>query len=238
MNPQQDLVTDELQVLSALVSLPEAHDLIELGCGNARMLTDMLRRHPHLSAAALEVDAVQHAKNLARLAPELSGRLQLLPDSATAIPFPDARFDGALMLKSLHHVPVAQMPQALAEAWRVLRPGGWFYVSEPVYDGALNDIVKLYNDEGAVRAAAQAALDQALQTGSWEQTAERRFDMPAHFANWESFEQRMLYPSFADHQITEDLRQRVKAAFDPHCGADGAHFTRPMHVRLLRKRTD
>ncbi|OZB72855.1 MAG: SAM-dependent methyltransferase, partial [Thiomonas sp. 14-64-326] len=49
------------------------------------------------------------------------------------------------------------------------------------------------------------------------------------------FEQRMLYPSFADHQITDDLRQRVKAAFDPHCGANGAHFTRPIHVRLLQK---
>jgi 5-methylcytosine-specific restriction endonuclease McrA len=45
----------------------------------------------------------------------------------------------------------------------------------------------------------------------------------------------MLYPSFADHRITDDLRHRVKAAFEPYCSAEGASFTRPMHVRLLQK---
>jgi hypothetical protein len=27
----------------------------------------------------------------------------------------------------------------------------------------------------------------------------------------------------------------VRAAFEPHLRADGAHFVRPMHVRLLRR---
>ncbi len=71
-------------------------------------------------------------------------------------------FDLALMHKSLHHVPLTAMDQALAEVARVLRPGGYLYVSEPVYAGPLNEIVRLYNDEGVVRAAAQAALDRAL----------------------------------------------------------------------------
>ena len=52
--------------------------------------------------------------------------------------------------------------EVLAEVARVVKPGGWFYVSEPIYGGALNQIVRLYNDEGTVRAAAQAALDRAL----------------------------------------------------------------------------
>ena len=73
------------------------------------------------------------------------------------------------------------LAQALGEVARVLRPGGHLYVSEPVYGGALNDVVRLYNDEGVVRAAAQAALDAALRSGGWEQVAERRFEMPDHF---------------------------------------------------------
>ena len=229
------MIHNELDVLTELVPLGNSLKVIELGCGSARLLTELLQRCPACEALALEVDAVQHAKNLARLPEMLAPRLRFVRDSATAIPAADGGFDLALMLKSLHHIPQGAMQTALAETWRVLRPGGWLYASEPVYEGALNDIVKLYNDEGPVRAAAQAALDRALSTGQWQQTAERRFDMPAHFPSWESFEQRMLYPSFADHQITDDLRQRVKAAFDPHCSADGAHFTRPMHVRLLQK---
>lgn len=50
------------------------------------------------------------------------------------------------------------------------------------------------------------------------------------------FTQRMLYPSFADHQITPDIESRVRRAFEQHLGADGASFVRPMHVRLLRRR--
>lgn len=229
------MIHNELDVLTELVPFGSGLQVIELGCGNARLLTELLQRCPTCNALALEVDAVQHAKNLAQQPVDLKPRLRFVQQSATAIPAEDGGFDLALMLKSLHHIPLDAMQTALAETWRVLRPGGWLYVSEPVYDGALNAIVKLYNDEGVVRAAAQQALDVALASGRWAQIAERRFDMPAHFPNWGSFEQRMLYPSFADHQITEDLRQRVKAAFDPHCGADGARFTRPMHVRLLRK---
>lgn len=229
------LVHNELDVLADLVPLHRGLNVVELGCGSARLATDLLTRFGHCQVTGLEVDERQHAKNLARLPAELQGRLQFVQAGAQAVPAADGSFQLALMLKSLHHVPLPLMQQALTEVARVLQPGGWFYVSEPVYDGALNDIVKLYNDEGPVRAAAQSALDAALQTGVWTQVAERRFDMPARFADWAEFEQRMLYPTFADHGITEALSQRVRAAFEPHVGPQGACFTRPMHVRLLQK---
>lgn len=231
------LVHNELDLLAELVPLHRGLAVVELGCGSARLATDLLMRFEHCRVTGLEVDERQHAKNLARLPAALQGRLHFVQAGAQAVPAEDGSFQLALMLKSLHHVPLPLMQQALAEVARVLQPGGWFYVSEPVYDGALNNIVKLYNDEGPVRAAAQAALDAALQTGPWTQVAERRFDMPAHFADWAEFEQRMLYPTFADHGITETLSQQVRAAFEPHVGPQGARFVRPMHVRLLQKNT-
>jgi len=223
---------DELDVLADLVPLPEQR-IIELGCGNARLARALVQRFAGSQVVGLEVDAVQHAKNLA--APQ--ERLLFMAGSAEAVPFPDASFDGALMLKSLHHVPLVAMDAALAEVARVVKPGGWFYVSEPIYGGALNQIVRLYNDEGTVRAAAQAALDRALAAGThWTAAAERRFAQPVRFKDWPEFAQRMLYPSFADHGITPALEARVRAAFEPHVGPEGAHFMRPMHVRLLRRR--
>jgi len=223
---------DELDVLADLLPLAEQR-IIELGCGNARLARALVQRFAGSQVVALEVDAVQHAKNLA--APQ--ERLLFIAGTAEAVPFPDASFDGALMLKSLHHVPLAAMDAALAEVARVVRPGGWFYVSEPIYGGALNQIVRLYNDEGMVRAAAQAALDRALDAGThWTAAAEQRFAQPVRFKDWPEFAQRMLYPSFADHGITPALEARVRAAFEPHVGPEGAHFMRPMHVRLLRRR--
>lgn len=223
---------DELDLLADLVPLAEQR-IIELGCGNARLARALVQRCAGAQVVGLEVDEVQHAQNVAN--PQQ--RLVFMSGSAEAVPFPDASFDGALMLKSLHHVPLDAMDAAVAEVARVVRPGGWFYVSEPIFGGALNEIVRLYNDENTVRRAAQAALDRVLADGThWEVMAERRFAQPAHFQDWAEFEQRMLYPSFADHFITPALAARVRAAFLPHLTADGAHFVRPMHVRLLRRK--
>ena len=224
------LIRNELQVLSALVPL-EGQRIIELGCGNARLARQLLHAYPASQVTGLEVDARQHAKNLA----DPQEHLSFVVAGAQEVPFPDASFDLALMLKSLHHVPLPLLDQALSEVARVLRPGGHLYVSEPVYDGPLNEIVRLFNDEGVVRAAAQAAVDRALAQGPWQQVAERRFDMPVHYADFNEFEQRMMRPTYADHALTDELIQRVAVAFAPHCGPEGADFVRPMHVRLLRR---
>lgn len=229
--PVAAAIDDELDVLASLLPLSDQR-IIELGCGAAQLVRSLMLRWPGCTATALEVDARQHAKNLEK--PQ--ERLTFVAAGAEAIPEADARYDLALMLKSLHHVPQPLMATALGEVARVLRPGGHLYVSEPVYGGPLNELVRLYNDEGVVRAAAQSALDEALRSEAWEQVAERRFEMPVHFRRFEEFEQRMMRPTFADHAIDDAKLAAVRRAFEPHCGIDGAHFMRPMHVRLLRRR--
>lgn len=228
--PQDPVIANELDLLSELVPLAGAR-LVELGCGAARLARELLERHPDAELIGLEVDERQLAKNLA--APQ--ERLQFVGAGAEAIPFPDAHFDGALMLKSLHHVPMARMADALAEIRRVLRPGGWLYVSEPVYGGPFNEVVKIFNDEGVVRAAAQRALDAAIAAGGWRQEAERRFETPVRFADFEDFERRMMHPTFAERHVDAAMLEATRAAFAPHAGPQGAHFSRPMHVRLLRR---
>jgi len=143
------LIDDEIGVLSDLVPLA-GQRIIELGCGAAHLARTLLARHPDSRVTGLEVDERQHAKNLA--APQAG--LEFVAAGAQEIPFPDANFDLALMLKSLHHVPMPLLAQALGEVARVLRPGGHLYVSEPVYGGPFNDVIRVFNDEGVVRSAA------------------------------------------------------------------------------------
>lgn len=227
----QRLVHDELDLLEELVAL-DGQRIIELGCGAAALARALLGRHPGCSVTALEVDVRQHEKNLAK--PQ--DRLTFVAAGAQAVPRADASFDLALMLKSLHHVPMPEMSRALDEVARVLRCGGLLYVSEPVFDGPFNDVVRLFHDEGVVRAAAQAALDRVLEAGKlWEPAADIRFMMPVSFRSFEDFEARLMRPTFADHQIDDAKLAQVRAAFAPHLGSEGAHFIRPMHVRLLRR---
>jgi SAM-dependent methyltransferase len=226
------LIDDELTLLNELVPLMQ-RDIVELGCGNAQTARALLQRHPGCHVTGLEVDTRQHAKNLDNPQPGL----EFIAAGAEAIPFPDASFDLTLMLKSLHHVPVPAMAGALDEIARVLRPGGYLYVSEPVFAGEMNEVVRLFNDEEAVRAAAQAALDTALSSDVWEQTAERQFDMTVRFRDFADFEQRLMRPTFADHQLDEAKVAEVAAVFARYSGPGGAVFRRPMHVRLLRRVT-
>ena len=227
-------IDNELELLAQLVPLDDQR-IIELGCGSARLMRDLLQAHPGSVGLALEVDERQHAKNLA----QAQDRLSFAVGGAQAIAQPDARFDLALMLKSLHHVPLALMDGALAEVARVLRPGGHLYVSEPVYDGPLNDIVRIYNDEGVVRAAAQRAVDAALAPARgpalWQAAHEVRFMTRMSFRDFADFETRMMRPTFADHGLDDDQVARVRAAFEPHITPTGADFVRPMHIRLLRR---
>ena len=223
-------VTDETSLIETLVPLQGAR-IIEAGCGAAAMAREILHRYPSAEVIGIDVDERQLAKNVL----EPVERLRFERAGAQAIPFADASFDGAMMLKSLHHVPVALMDQAISEIARVLRPGGWYYVSEPVYDGPLNELVRLYNDEGEVRAAAQAALDRALASGDWIDVADHRFEVPVSFANFEDFERRMMRPTYADHRLDDAIVALVKQRYESHQRDGGAQFNRPMHVRLLHK---
>lgn len=226
------LVTNELDLLHALVDLDRHRKIIELGCGAAELSRHLLARFPGCEIAALEVDERQHAKNLLN---PLQG-LQFIQAGAQSIAFPSGAFDLALMLKSLHHVPLQQLDQALSEVHRVLKPGGLLYVSEPVFAGPLNEVMRLFHDEELVRAAALRAIQKAVATGDWEQLSETHFDVPVHYRDFADFEARMIGVTYANHRLDATTLQQVQERFAPHMTLDGAHFVRPMRVNLLRKR--
>ncbi|HEY8049414.1 MAG TPA: class I SAM-dependent methyltransferase [Ramlibacter sp.] len=230
-SPSAALVSNELDLLESLVDVHEAR-IVELGCGAAQLARDLLGRHPHARVTGIDPDERQLAKN--RTKPQ--ERLEFLPGGAGAIPFEAASFDGALMLKSLHHVPADAMDGALEEVARVLKPGAWLYVSEPVFAGEFNELVRLFNDEQAVRAQAQRALDRALASGRWTQQAEQRFETPVDFASVADFESRMLNPTFAERHVDAAKLHEIRRVYARYAGGDGpVHFTRPMHVRVLRR---
>ena len=101
-------------------------DVLEIGPGPG-VTTDWLReRVPHVTA--VEID---HA-----LAESLRRRTEatnvtIIEGDATAMELPDGRFSGAVSFTMLHHVPSPEaQDRLLAEACRVLRPGGVFVGSD------------------------------------------------------------------------------------------------------------
>jgi len=234
--PTDHLIRDELSLLQRLVPLDGAA-LVELGCGAADFARRLVAAHPGASLLGLEVDERQMAKNLAQPQGTWAG-IRFASAGAQAIPAADASFDGALMLKSLHHVPLALLDAALAEVHRVLRPGGWLYVSEPVFDGLANEVIRLFNDEGLVRREAYQALMRALEGGGWQMVTERYFEMPTRYRDFADFATRMIDVTYAERRLDGAVRDEVQRRFERlgRRGEDGfVHFSRVMRINLLRR---
>lgn len=233
-DPLADLFCDEREILEALLPF-EGADVLELGCGKAEKTRMIAKAGRVASITAIEVDRIQHAENL-RIAdlPKVTFAL----GGAEAIPAPDAKFDIVLMFKSLHHVPIDKMDQAMLEIRRVLKPGGLLYVSEPVFAGDFNEILRLFHDERAVREAAFASVRTAVLAGVFEFVDEKFFDTESRFESFEQFEARVLNVTHSDHRLSSELYDTVRRKFIAHVGPQGARFRQPMRVDLLRRPAD
>ena len=225
------VVTDELDFLLSMVNIGHRKKIIELGCGAADLSRRLVESHLGSEVVGVEVDERQHTKNMLNPAQGL----HFVRAGAQNIPFDHEQFDLALMLKSLHHVPLNEMGQALTEIHRVLRPTGLLYISEPVFAGALNEVMRLFHDEEEVRAAAIRAIEQAVLSGTWEQVTEKFFDVPVHYRDFEDFQKRLIDVTYVTHRLDQSTLQRVRDRFEPHMTSGGAHFMRPMRVNLLLK---
>ena len=109
-------------------------DLLELGPGPGAA-TDWLRQRVQ------RLVAVEHEEEAAdKLAERFAGtNVEVVRGDAAAVGYPDASFDTVATCTMLHHVPTrAEQDQVLAEAFRVLRPGGTFLGSDSLPSDGLH----------------------------------------------------------------------------------------------------
>ena len=109
------------------LALPPGAGVLELGCGEGGMWLVNLDRLPddvHLTLTDLSPGMLAAAR--VRLQPGLPNVRFAIADSQ-AIPFADDAFDVVIANHMLYHVP--DIPRALAEIRRVLRPDGQFHAA-------------------------------------------------------------------------------------------------------------
>ncbi|MEZ5459511.1 MAG: class I SAM-dependent methyltransferase [Steroidobacteraceae bacterium] len=206
--------------------------ILELGCGRAQLTRLLATAGAGRSVLALEVDAIQHDLNLA-ITDLPNVRFEL--GGAEAVPAGDDSFDAVFMFKSLHHVPPAQMPTALAEIRRVLKPGGHAWISEPVFAGDFNEILRLFHDESRVRQLAFDAVRAAVDSGALQLVEQIFFRAPVAFSDFAEFEKMVIGVTHTQHRLTPEVRAEVRRRFESHLTDGGAHFGQPMRIDLLRK---
>jgi len=221
----------EAEVYNRLLSLDNKH-ILELGCGTAQKTRDIATSGINRTVTAFEVDEIAHRKNLQindlpNVKFDLSGAQDILLD--------DESVDIVLMFKSLHHVPLEFMDVSLQEINRVLKPGGLAYISEPIFSGDFNNILRLFHNEQEVREAAFNSVRKAVDEGLFRLVEETFFNTPGHYRDFAEFENIIINATHNHHSLDAGLYEQVRQRFEKHLGDDGAHFLTPVRVDLLQK---
>jgi ubiquinone/menaquinone biosynthesis C-methylase UbiE len=226
-----DITCPEADIYNRLLSLDDKC-VLELGCGNADITRDIAGSGSGRKVAALEVDEAAHNNNL---------QIADLPNvtfglaGAENIPLEDESVDVVFMFKSLHHVPIDLMDQAMWEIQRVLKPGGLAYISEPIFSGDFNEILRLFHDEKKVREAAFNTLKKVVDQGVFSLVEEVFFNCPIHFKSFSDYDNKVIGATHSSHQLDDEVYTRVKRRFHAHLKDDGAYFALPIRVDLLQR---
>jgi ubiquinone/menaquinone biosynthesis C-methylase UbiE len=221
----------EREILNTVLSF-DHKNILELGCGKAKLTRIIAQGGEGRYVTATEVDKIQHDKNCA---------LTDLPNvdfvfaGSQDLPFDDNSFDVILLFKSLHHVPMEYMSAAMKEIARVLNFGGLAYISEPIFAGEFNDILRLFHDEQEVRAAAFDAIKNSVKAGDLKLVKQIFFNTPRNYPDFSDFEQLIINVTHSNHHLSDELMKEVKRKFMAHMTDTGAHFETPIRVDLLTK---
>ncbi len=229
--PVDQPVINELIVLGEMLKFDGAR-VLELGCGAAEKTRLIAERTGVSAIVAAEVDQIQHAKNLE--IPDLP-KVTFEAFGAESIAASNASFDIIILFKSLHHIPAALLDQSFAEMFRVLKPGGHVYISEPVFEGEFNEVIRLFNDEEIVRTGAFAAITRAVESGQFQLVEERFFRNIVKLQSFAQFEQGLINVTHSERNVSSELLVRIRERFESFRKPEGFVFEVPNRVDLLVK---
>ncbi len=128
-----DIYRDFLNTPAFFAMLPHVQGLkgLDIGCGEGHNTRLLARRGASVTAVDISEVFVQHARQLEEIEPL---GIHYLAGSAVELPFPASTFDFATGFMSFMDIPETE--SVLAEACRVLKPGGFlqFSITHPCYD--------------------------------------------------------------------------------------------------------
>lgn len=103
-------------------------EILDIGCGPGWFWASVAEGLPTaVSLTLADLSPGMVAEAVGRCAPLAFGRVDGFQADAATIPCEDGRFDGVVAMHMLYHLP--QPAEAIAEMWRVLKPGGFLAVT-------------------------------------------------------------------------------------------------------------
>jgi SAM-dependent methyltransferase len=204
--------------------------VLEVGCGAGRMLGWLAAN----GASPVGLDPGE--EQLARARAAVPG-IPLVRGVGEALPFASGRFSLVLFFNSLHHVPITEQWQAVAETARVLATGGELLAVEPLAEGDYFDLLRPLDDETEVRKEAYRALSASAALGL-RMASELVYRTRTVEPSWATVRDGFLAADPARAASLAPLEPQLERMFEqlgePTEG--GRAFSQPMRLNLLRRR--
>lgn len=113
---------DSDQVIPLLNMLPEGSSVLDLGCGAGQPITERL-------AECYQVTAVDISENMINLAQANLKQVNFIDGDISRLNLVNCKFDGAVAIFVLFHLPADEHELIFAKVWSWLNPGGYFLVT-------------------------------------------------------------------------------------------------------------
>ncbi|MGA8113135.1 MAG: class I SAM-dependent methyltransferase [Actinocatenispora sp.] len=129
-----------VDAFAAAVTSGDGGRVLDAGCGTGRMSR-------YLAERGCRVEGVDLSPGMVAMARRDSHDLVFTVGSLTDLPYPDDQFAGVMLWYSIIHTPPAGQARIVAEATRVLRPGGHLLVGFQAGEGT-HDVAAAYRRFG------------------------------------------------------------------------------------------
>jgi SAM-dependent methyltransferase len=115
------------QMLIQKAQIQPSQDVLDLGCGTATLTIMIKQAYPEAKVTGLDGDLAVLEIGQTKAA---KARVNLKFDQGLAydLPYPDQTFDQVVSSLMFHHLTTQDKHQAMKEVYRVLRPGGRFWI--------------------------------------------------------------------------------------------------------------
>ncbi|MDX6188057.1 methyltransferase domain-containing protein [Flavobacterium sp. Fl-318] len=137
-----NLNTGQVATIDATISLeliteaskrivPNAKNVLDIGCGAGNYTLMMLSKIPNLNATLVDLSQPMLDKALERVSKETNGKVEILHGDIREVVLPEEQFDIILAGAVLHHLRDDQdWETTFSKLFRLLKPGGCLMISD------------------------------------------------------------------------------------------------------------